>query len=422
MLVKTRAALSLADIPLFKTLPADELARLQAVLPVREAPVGEWVIEENQSGDHFFVILQGRVEIVKAAGSPEESRLGFRRAGDFIGEMGLLNQNSARTASARPVSRCRLLVVPYAEINGLLARHPALAYELARVLSERMTDGQNKTIRSLRQKNIALQKAYDELKAAQAQIIEKEKLERELQLAREIQFSILPESLPTLPGYDFGALMVPARAVGGDFYGIFPLDENRMVLVLGDVTDKGVPAALFMAQTYALLRASSNPTDTPSQILERANSLLYSMNARGLFATVIYGILTKDTGDFHYVRAGHELPILIAPDGKAQLVDSTGGLPLGIWDDPMLSENHMLIPPGGLLLLYSDGATDCSNPKQERLGDEALCRLMETFAGNIPAQAVCEKIFASLENFQQDTPQFDDVTLLAVRNTGQFSP
>ncbi len=413
--MKMRAALSLADIPLFKTLPAEELDRLQSNLPVHNAPVGEWVIEEGQPGDHFFVILQGKVEIVKAAGSPEESRLGLRRAGDFIGEMGLLNQNSTRTASARAVSKSRLLVVPYAEINSLLARHPALAYELARVLSERMTSGQNQTIRSLRQKNIALQKAYDELKAAQAQIIEKEKLERELQLAREIQFSILPESLPTLPGYDFGALMVPARAVGGDFYGIFPLDENRMVLLLGDVTDKGVPAALFMAQTYALLRASSNPTDSPSQILQRANSLLCGMNARGLFATLIYGVLTRQTGDFHYVRAGHEYPILVFPDGNAQLIQSAGGLPLGIIDDPILAENHLVIPPGGLLLLYSDGVTDCNDPQQQHFGEIKLRQLLQTFTSDDSAQTICQKIFESLVDFQQDTPQFDDVTLLAVR-------
>lgn len=411
-----RATLSFADIPLFKALPADELTRLQAILPVRETPVGTWILKEGQLGDHFFVILQGRVEIIKAADSPEESRLGFRNAGDFIGEMGLLNQNGARTASARAMRKSYLLVIPYAEINNLLTRHPNLAYELARVLSERMTDGQNKTIRSLRKKNIALQQAYNELKAAQAQIIEKEKLERELQLAREIQFSILPESLPALPDYNFGALMVPARAVGGDFYGIFPLDENRIILVLGDVTDKGVPAALFMAQTYALLRAVINPMDTPSRVLEQVNILLSSMNARGLFVTMIYGILTQSTGDFHYVRAGHELPILISPDGKATLIDATGGLPLGIWDDPMLVENHLLIPPGGLLLLYSDGATDCINPQQERFGDERLSHLLESFSQDAPAQAVCEKVFEALQDFQQSAAQFDDVALLAVQN------
>jgi phosphoserine phosphatase RsbU/P len=414
--MKTRSANLLTDVPLFKALPADELARLQEILPTHEAPAKTWIIKEGQPGDHFFVILQGKVEIIKAAGSPEESRLGFRSAGDFIGEMGLLNQESARTASARTVNKSRFLVVPYAEVNDLLARHPTLAYELARVLSERMTSGQNKTIRSLRQKNTELQKAYDELKAAQAQIVEKEKLERELQVAREIQFSILPETLPTLPGYDFGALMVPARAVGGDFYGIFPLDENRMVLLLGDVTDKGVPAALFMAQTYALLRASSNPTDSPSQILARANSLLYSMNARGLFATLIYGILTRQTGELHYVRAGHEYPILVSPDGDAQLVECPGGLPLGIWDDPMLAENRLVIPPGGLLLFYSDGVTDCNDPQQQHFGEKKLRQVLQTFASNAPAQAICQKIFESLGDFQQGTPQFDDVTLLAVRN------
>ena len=416
--MKNHSALPLADIPLFRSLPADELARLQGVFETRHVNAGEWFLEEGQHSDHFFVILQGQVAIVKAAGSAEESVLGLRDPGDFIGEMGLLNPDGARTASARATADSRLLVIKFSDITDLVRRHPHLAYELASVLSVRMTAGQDKTIHTLREKNEKLQQAYDELKAAQEQIIQKEKLEKELQVAREIQYSILPSRLPDLAGYDFGALMVPARAVGGDFYGIFPLGKGRMVLIIGDVTDKGVPAALFMAQTYALLRASSNPEDSLTRVLERVNFLLLGMNARGLFVTMIYGILDQATGEFRYVRAGHELPLLLAPEKQAGFVEAKGGLPLGIWDDPMIVENSLIIPPGGLLLLYTDGATDCMHPDGKRLTDEGLLQIAQTFAPETPAQQVCKTIFETLETFQDGQAQFDDVTLLAVKRLG----
>ncbi len=136
---------------------------------------------------------------------------------------------------------------------------------MVREMSTRLTNSQSQAIQVLQQKNRQLQEAYDELKAAQEQIVEKEKLERELQLAREIQLSILPRTLPQIGGYDLGALCEPARAVGGDFYDIFLLDQDRLGVVIGDVTDKGVPAAIYMAQTRALIRAKAAADLSPVQ-------------------------------------------------------------------------------------------------------------------------------------------------------------
>ena len=223
----------LSEIPLFRSLPPHELDRLLETFETLTTPAGALLIQEGQPSSRFFVILQGQVEILKALGSREESRLGLRGPGEFIGEMGLLNQDGLPTATVRILEDARLLAIQFSDFNLLLGRYPSLAYELASVLSVRMTAAQDETIRTLYEKNQRLQQAYDELKAAQAQIIEKEKLERELQLAREIQRSILPVELPPLPGYSFGALMTPARAVGGDFFGIFPLDAERMVLIIG---------------------------------------------------------------------------------------------------------------------------------------------------------------------------------------------
>jgi phosphoserine phosphatase RsbU/P len=406
---------SLSGIPLFRSLPASELARLLDTLPVENAAEGAILVQEGQSSDRFYVILQGRVEIIKALGTSEESLLGRRGPGEFIGEMGLLNQNGLRTATARAIEDSRLLVIHFDEFNVLLSRYPNLAYELASVLSSRMTTAQDETIRTLQEKNFRLQQAYDELKAAQVQIIEKEKLERELQLAREIQKSILPVELPPLPGYDFGAIMTPARAVGGDFFGIFPLDAQRMVLIVGDVTDKGVPAAIFMAQTHALLRASASARLTPVKVLQRVNAFLMEMNDKGLFATVIYGVLHQTTGEFQYVRAGHELPLLLGPDGKTAFAEPGVGMPLGILDNPTLSENSLVIPPGGFLILYSDGVTDCTNPEGERLEQAGLVAFVQHLDGQISAQQACQAIFDTLIEFQREAPQFDDVTLLAVK-------
>ena len=122
--------------------------------------------------------------------------------------------------------------------------------------------------------------------------------------------SVLPEALPTVENYEFGALIAPARAVGGDFYNILPIGRSRLAVVIGDVTDKGVPAAIFMAQTHALLQAEAGHGRSPRDTLLRVNKQLLRMNARGMFVTVLYGMLDIRTGEFCYARAGHELPLL----------------------------------------------------------------------------------------------------------------
>src|SRR3712207_3101439 len=143
--------------------------------------------------------------------------------------------------------------------------------------------------------------------AAQQQIIEKQRLEHELQLAYEIQTSILPRVLPQLQGYDFGATMVPARVVGGDFFEFVELGDDRVGIAVGDVTDKGMPAAIFMAQTHALLRAEAVRSAAPHEVLRCVNRHVVEMNAAGLFVTMLYGVLDRASASFSYARAGHEL-------------------------------------------------------------------------------------------------------------------
>jgi serine phosphatase RsbU (regulator of sigma subunit) len=407
--------LHLSQVPLFRSLPAEELDILLKSYKTWDAPAGTLILQEGQPADEFYVILRGRVEIVRALGHREQSVIGRRLPGEFIGEVGLLHQGAARTASARVVEDARLLVITYANFNKLLKIHPELAYEIASVLSARLTAGLNRHLGELRDKNEKLQQAYDELKTAQAQIIEKEKLEQSLQVARKIQYSILPTTIPQMEGYDIGALMMPAQVVGGDFYGVYALDEGHMALIVGDVSDKGIAAALFMAQSHALLRASIENGVSPKVVLERVNNLLLEMNAEGLYVTVIYGILDKPSGEFRYTRAGHELPLVFSSNNNVSFPEQGKGRSLGLFEHPILEERRLTIPPGGGMLLYSDGATDIWNTDEIHFGKEGLMQAVKLFGIHIPAQQTCQAIYDFLVEYQNGAPQFDDVTLLVVR-------
>lgn len=364
-------------------------------------------------GDDFFVILQGKVEVVKSMGDQGERVIGTRGEGEFIGELALVNPDRHRTASVRCLEPVSVWQINRSEFEALIQRWPPLAYEMVRVLGGRLTNAQNNTIQDLREKNKLLTQAYEDLKAAQAQIIEREKLERELQLAADIQKSILPKRMPRMKGFDFAARMVPARAVGGDFYDLIPIDRNRMGILIGDVTDKGVPSAIYMAQVHALIFAEAWIAATPKALLARVNKMMLKINPSSLFATVIYGVLDRRSGVFSYARAGHERPLLSCAGEEVHLLTGNQGRPLGLFDRPLLDEQQVSLPPGSLLLLYTDGVTDGRNPAGELFGINRLIKKFETLKG-LPAREACARLYASLKRYQGSASQDDDITLLTV--------
>lgn len=403
----------LAQVPLFQSLPPEELRYLSGHLRAVELPSGELLFCEGERGEHFYIVLQGLIQIVKALGTAEARILGERGPGEFIGEMSLFDLEGLRTASVRSSLPSRLLEMSRVDFDALLARQPRLAYQMVRVLTMRLKDSENKSIRDLKSKNIQLQQAYDELKAAQSALVEKEKLERELQVAHDIQMSVLPEVLPAVENYEFGALIVPARAVGGDFYNILPIGKSRIAVVIGDVTDKGVPAAIFMAQTHALLQAEAGHGRSPRDTLLRVNKQLLRMNARGMFVTVLYGMLDIRTGEFCYSRAGHELPLLCT-NGEVSLLPRGSGQPLGILSRPELDQQTLWLSPGATLLLYTDGVTDTTGPDGGTFG---LHRLRQALPDTTQqsAQGCCEAVFRASQVYQGQATQFDDITLVAVK-------
>ena len=403
----------LAKIPVFSDLPEADQVHLQNTLQVKALKPGDVLFREGEVGEHFYIVINGELEILLGTGTEDELILNIIGPGEYMGEMSLIVPGGERTATARAKGDVTLFVMSRGEFNALLEQHPMLVQSMVRVLSERLGSTNEATFRDLREKNQQLQKAFDELKAAQEQLIEKERLERELEVAADIQMSILPDDLPEPPRFDFGARIDPARQVGGDFYDIFRIGENKMAVLIGDVADKGVPSAIFMARAHALIVAEADTIENPADVMRRVNFHITRLEKATQFVTVLYGILNVDTAEFTYARAGHEPPLLVMPDGSAERLPHQPGMALGLWDDIVLDEQTISLPPGSTLVLYTDGMTDCRNPQGEPFGLERIQRSLYSCPGS-SAQVVCDHLLQKLKKYQQGSRQDDDVTLVAV--------
>lgn len=411
----------LAKIPLFADLPVEELDYLIKTLQVTELKNGDILFREGEIGEHFYLVLDGELEVLMAEGTTEEILLNVLGKGEYIGEMSLLMPGGHRTATARARGHVVLLVMSRLEFLELLRRQPSLISTLVRVLSERLDAANAATFRDLTEKNRQLQLAYNELKLAQEQLIEKERLERELQLAAEIQLSILPDHLPEIAGYDFGASILPARQVGGDFYDIFFINDHQIGVLIGDVADKGIPSALFMARTHALIMAEADIGIPPGEVLRLVNGHITRLEKSAQFVTALYGVLDCHTGEFAYARAGHEPPLLLYSDGRLERLPYRTGMSLGLWDKITLDENSLTLPAGATLFLFTDGMTDCREPAGECFGMERIKQALTHVAGQ-PAQQVCTSLLETLRQFQNGARQDDDVTLVAIHRTEASMP
>lgn len=258
----------------------------------------------------------------------------------------------------------------------------------------------------------------EELQLAQEELAQKERLEREMELARQVQVSMLPRSFPDVAGLSFAAAYAPARHVGGDFYDVIPLndkggDDGLVALVIADVADKGMPAALYMALARSLILAEARRTIEPLAVLHHVNQLLLELGEQDMFVTVFYGVLDPARGRLTYARAGHDHPFLVRDGGVTQL--DGRGMPLGIFDGDLftLTQEETGIRPGDRLMLYTDGLTDSSGPDNVMLGSDRLSEMALAHA-HLPAAEMCSALFEHLHAYRQGTPQFDDMALLVV--------
>jgi serine phosphatase RsbU (regulator of sigma subunit) len=404
----------LGKIPFFTSLPNEELDRLMAELDILNLKTGDILFNEGDPGEHLYIVVNGELEVLMAPGTQDELILNILHDGEYLGEMSLIQPGGHRTASARARGDVVLLTMNRKKFMDLIKRHPELAFSMVNVLSQRLDSTNVATFRDLTEKNRQLQQAFDELKAAQEQLIEKERLERELQVAADIQMSILPEVLPSPDGFGFGGKILPARQVGGDFYDVFELGENKFGVVIGDVADKGVPSAIFMARAHALIIAEADNVATPGEVLRMVNDHITRFDKSTQFVTALFGILDTNTGELSYARAGHEPPLLLTADGKVQRLPHKAGMALGIWENITLDENSLTLPKGSLLVMYTDGMTDCRNPAGEAYGINRL-KLSLANLNRATAQADCGELFEKLMKYQDGSKQEDDVTLLTIQ-------
>jgi serine phosphatase RsbU (regulator of sigma subunit) len=400
-------------IPLFENVPADEIVTMVQSLPVQSFEAGDYLFRDGDKGEHLYVVMDGALEIVLAADTPDELLLRVCGPGEYVGEMGLILQNGKRTATVRAKESSRTWVLSRAKFTQILQQWPVVAYSMVNILSQRLDATNISTFHDLTEKNHQLQKAFNELKAAQELLIEKERLERELQVAADIQLSILPDVLPVADRFDFGARILPARQVGGDFYDVFGLSPSQLGIVIGDVADKGVPSAIFMARTHALIMAEADIGINPGEVLQLVNHHITRLEKSTQFVTALYGLLDVDMGEFSYARAGHEPPLMLMPDGSVERISYNPGMSLGLWDEIKLDEKVISLPSGSTLLLFTDGMTDCRDPHGMAFGLERIKSTLSGLGGK-SAQEVCDKLLETLLDYQNGSKQDDDVTLVAI--------
>ena len=244
-------------------------------------------------------------------------------------------------------------------------------------------------------------------------MVVRERLETEVQLARQIQQTFLPESLPELAEWELAARWKPARQVGGDFYDVFELPNNQMGLFIADVSDKGVPAALFMALTRTLVHAAVIETDTPADALRHVNDLLVPDTKQGMFVTAVYAVLDMTTNELTYVNAGHNPPLLVRSNGSQEYLTRTG-VALGAAEDMIYEQVTISLEQDDSLLFYTDGLTESYNIDGDFYGEERLeAALSETHCSS--ANELMDVVEKSLFEFVGDMPAADDLTMLALR-------
>jgi serine phosphatase RsbU (regulator of sigma subunit) len=360
----------------------------------------------------FYVLVEGRVAISQKLEDGQERLLSIRGPREYFGELGLLD-DTPRMASCIAITAVTVLEITEEVFQSVLENSPAVAYSMTRHVVEMLRSNDKLAIVDLTAKNKELREAYQDLQAAQAEVVEKERLEHELEIAASVQRSLLPSILPEYPDLVLAAFLRPARQVGGDFYDAMALDDEHVGLVLADVADKSVQAALFMAVGRTLFMVEGRRSLSPAEVaLAVHRGVMEVSPSADIFVTAFYGVFHRPTGILTYILAGHERPLLIRPgDGVHELAGK--GRFLGMIDPLELTEETFQLQPGDRLLIFSDGLPDSTNDRGQQYGYE---RLLKFLKGNEDLSAVdlVERLARDVTLWSGSTPAFDDLTLLAL--------
>lgn len=402
---------------IFKGLDERALDTLRELAELRTYPPETMLCHQGEVEHTFYVIVEGMVAISQVLEDGQERMLNILRPRQYFGELALLD-DTPRMANCITITTTTVLEITEEVFQAVLETSPAVAYSLMRHVVDMLRNTDKLAIADLTDKNLELQSAYEELKAAQADLVEKERLERELEIAANVQRTLLPARLPEVDDYRFAAFLNPARHVGGDFYDVMVLDDEHVGLLLADVADKSVQAALFMAVTRTLFMVESRRSLSPSQVAADVHrGVMDVAPSADIFVTAFYGVLHRPSGKLAYVSAGHERPILIRADGQLDQLPGNGRF-LGMLDPLELDQFSVELQPGDRLVVFSDGIPDAVDETGQQYGYR---RMREYLRENRewPIKFLVDGLASDVADWQGDLPAFDDLTLLILEMTKQ---
>ena len=412
-------------LSLFKGFPDTELKQLIATMADQHLQAGEVLFWQGEEGHECYVILAGELEVIAHPGR-SEVRLEVRQPGQIIGEMALIDP-SPRSATVRALTASHVAILAEPAFMALMQRNPELLFDMLRSNVARLRRTSQQMIADMADKNAELIQAYTELKLAQSERIRLSRLDEELAVARRIQELFLPRRLPQPPGWHVAAFSRGAQAIGGDFFDCIELPGGQLGIVVADVCGKGVPAALFVALTRSLLRASSlapwafqrgedmGAADVLAGALWFTNDYIATEHGESnMFITVFYGVLDLATGDLSYVNAGHNPPLVLATRDRPARELESSALPLGIVSGQVYEIAHTTLAPGEQLISFSDGITEAMNVAGEPYGDQLLLDALQAHIGK-PAPTLVETIIRLVDEYAAGAPQADYMTLLIIQ-------
>ncbi len=395
---------------LFQRLSQADIDALRKVAAAKPYPAGAVLCHQGELEKVFYILRQGTAKITQRLSDTEEILIALRHPGEFFGEMALID-NSPRSATVTAVTPVEVLEIDEATFTQVLRNSPELALMLLHNSLTELRSTMRREMDEVLQKNVELRLAYAELQAAQAELIRNERMKRDLELAAQVQRGLLPKEFPRAAGLSFAARAQPAREVGGDFYDAFWLDAQHLGLLIADVSDKSIHAAIFMAIARALFHTEVRRTLSPRDVVSAVHQLLLDLSSDDdMFVTVFYGVLHLDTRHLTYVRAGHDWPLLLHRDGTLDRLPGAGRF-IGMLDELDLEECSIDLHNGDRLIMYSDGVTDARNAADERYGADRLAEVIRA-CPTASAETITATIMDSVLAFQGNTPQFDDITLL----------
>ena len=339
--------------------------------------------------------------------SPNDPLLAYLQSASGAVEINALELDSPALAELRAAG-VKLVVplVSQGELIGVLNLGP-------RMSEQEYSSDDRKLLDNLAAQAAPALRVGQLVRQQQAEAATRQRFEQELEVAKLIQQNFLPKQLPELSGWQVAAYYRPAREVGGDFYDVIPLPEGKVGFVVGDVTDKGVPAALVMAATRSVLRASAQRLVNPGETLERVNEHLCPDMPEKMFVTCLYGVLDPETGHFRFANAGHDLPYVKTADGSEEL--RARGMPLGLMPGMPYEEKETVLQPGDSLLLHSDGIVEAHSPDREMFGFPRLKQCVADYPGG---GELIDRVLSDLHaHTGPDAEQEDDITMVTLQRS-----